>query len=85
MGQVADRLDTFSESEFVGREIANAEESSVSTNKSSAKRPHVFLSYCHDDELEFTRLHVALKANNLEVWWDRTGLESSDPPSHETK
>ena len=82
MGQVADGPDPWSE--FSGREVARAEGHSraateqVGTNKSPDKRPSVFLSYCHDDEPKVARLHAALTANNVSVWWDKDILPGED-------
>jgi len=77
MGRVADGPDAWSG--FAGREghsTVTADQSD--TSKSSEERPSVFLSYCHDDETEVSRLHAALKANNLEVWWDKDILPGQD-------
>ena len=82
MGQVAVGQDTWSE--FAGREANDIVEDSMvagslaSTKASSVKKPSVFLSYCHDDDMQVTRVHAALQARNIEVWWDKDILPGKD-------
>ena len=44
----------------------------------SAKRCKVFLSYCHDDDQQVTRLHEALENENMDLWWDKEILPGQD-------